>query len=157
MSKGNSGHFKGANGAHSAGGGGGSGSSSGNNEKPPLFVNGHVTKEGIESNREELPGKTVEQIAELLKQNGYMVHIRQSKLEKKGSKAVIIGVDNPSKQRNITQIQVSPGGGLHGKDSYVKISTRDQGKIKIVKGSPDDYKHGENENAHLIFTEGTKK
>ena len=67
MSKGNSGHFRGANGK-----GGGS--------VPPLFDNGHVTYEGIKAHREEFMGKSVEQIAEMLKDNGYEFNIRPSKI-----------------------------------------------------------------------------
>ena len=149
MSKSTGGHFKGTSGAKKAG--------DASNGTPPLFENGHITKEGIEAHKEESADMTVEEFVELLQKNGYEVHTRPSKHEKKGSKAVIIEVDNPSKQRNIRQVQVSPGGGRHGKDPYVKISTGDQGRNKVIKGSPDDYKGGENEKAHVIFTEEAKK
>ena len=66
MSKSNSGHFHGANGK-----GGGS--------APALFDNGHVTYEGIKAHREEFMGKSVEQIAEMLKENGYKFNIRDSR------------------------------------------------------------------------------
>ena len=127
MSKGNSGHFHGANGK----GGGGGGSTT------PLFDNGHVTYEGIKAHREEFMGKTVEQIAELLRQNGYKFNIRPSNRQNKGSTAVIIEITNPSKERNIDQVQISPDGSKHhGKIPYVKISTSNEGLIKVIDGTP---------------------
>lgn len=145
MCKCSSGRVKGTVGAKGAGGGG-----AGNT--PPLFDNGHVTKEGIAAHREELMGKSVEQIAEMLKQQGYEVTIRDSKLKKNGSKAKVIETINPPKGYNIKQVQVSPGGGRHGKAPYVKISTSNR-RIKVIDGSPQDYKTSGNEKAVLIFKE----
>ena len=141
MSKGNSGHFHGANG------------NSGGSSTPPLFDNGHVTYEGIAAHREEFMGKTVEQIAELLRQNGYEFDIRPSKnREKTGSTAQIIEITNASKDRNIKQFQVSPNGSSrHGNVPYVKISTSNEGKIKVIDGTPEKYVPGNNEKARLIF------
>ena len=51
-------------------------------------------------------------------------------------------------------VRVSPGGGRHGELPYVKISTTDQGKIKIIDGSRSAYKTAGNETATLIFSEG---
>ncbi len=140
MSKPDSGHFHGANGK-----GGGSTS--------PLFNNGHVTYESIEAHREEFMGKTVEQIAELLSQNGYKFNIRPSKnREKTGSTAQIIEITNASKDRNIKQVQVSPdGSSRHGNVPYVKISTSNESKIKVIDGTPEKYIPGDNEKARLIF------
>lgn len=184
MSKPNSGHVKSKSGIKSSGGGGGggkgsedgiiSGASSGStaqstitggapsasgvsgagNEVPPLFNNGSMSFEGIKAHSKELVVKTVDEFVELMEQNGYAVHIRNSKHP--SSTAQIIAVDNPSKRRNVAQIQVSPGGGIHGKDPYIKISIKRFGRVKIVNGSPDDYKHGENEKAYVIFTKGEK-
>lgn len=56
--------------------------------------------------------------------------------------------------RNISQVQVSPGGGRHGSSPYVKISTNDQGIIKIVNGSENLYVTDGNETATVIFTGG---
>ena len=135
------GHFHGANGNS---GGGGSGSTT------PLFNNGKVTYESIEANREEFMGKSVEQIAELLRQNGYTFNIRPSK--HKDSTAQIIEITNASKDRNIKQVQVSPdGSSRHGNVPYVKISTSNEGKIKIINGTPEKYVAGDNEKARLIF------
>lgn len=137
MSKGNSGHFHGANGK-----GGGS--------APPLFDNGHVTYEGIAAHREEFMGKSVEQIAELLRQNGYKFNIRPSK--NKGSTAQIIEITNPTKERNIKQVQVSPdGSSRHGNVPYVKISTSNDSKIKVIDGNRKEYVPGNNEKARMIF------
>ena len=139
MSKGNSGHFHGAEGI-----GGGA--------APALFDNGHVTYEGIKAHREEFMGKSVEQIAELLRKNGYEFNVRPSNRQNKGSTAVIIEITNPSKERNIDQIQISPDGSKHhGKIPYVKISTSNEGLIKVIDGTPKAYKTDGKEKARLIF------
>ena len=39
---------------------------------------------------------------------------------------------NPSKERNISVVQVSPGSHRHGNTAYIKVSTTDGGKYKIV-------------------------
>ena len=140
MSKPSSGHFHGANGK-----GGGS--------ALPLFDNGHVTYESIAEHREEFMGKSVEQIAELLSKNGYEFNIRPSKnREKTGSTAQIIEITNASKDRNIKQVQVSPdGSSRHGNVPYVKISTSNKSKIKVINGTPEEYVPGNNEKARMIF------
>mgnify|MGYP007101910449 CR=1 FL=1 len=136
MCKPDSGHFNGANGK-------------GDGSAPVLFDNGHVTYEGIKAHREEFMGKSVEQIAELLRQNGYEFNIRPSK--HKDSTAQIIEITNSTKERNIKQVQVSPdGSSRHGNVPYVKIST-DKKRIKVIDGKPEDYKNGENEKAVRIF------
>ena len=140
MSKGNSGHFHGANGK------------SGGGSAPTLFNNGHVTYEGIAAHREEFMGKSVDQIAELLRQNGYEFNIRPSNRQNKGSTAMIIEITNPSKERNIDQIQISPDGSKHhGKIPYVKISTSNEGLIKVIDGTLKAYKTDGKEKARLIF------
>lgn len=140
MCKPPSGHFNGANGK-----GGGS--------APPLFDNGHVTYEGIKAHREEFMGKSVEQIAEMLKENGYEFNIRDSKnREKTGSTAKIIEITNSIKERNIKQVQVSSdGSSRHGNVPYVKISTSDEGKIKVIDGTREQYRTDGTEKARLIF------
>ena len=61
---------------------------------------------------------------------------------------------NPSKDRNITQIQVSPDGSSHhGHNPYVKVSTKDIGVVKIVKGSSITYNNN-GEKAKVIFKKG---
>ena len=72
--------------------------------------------------------------------------------KEKGSTAQIIEIINPSKERNIKQVQVSPDGSRrHGKVPYVKISTSDEGKIKIIDGTAENYKTAGDEKAKLIF------
>ncbi|MBQ4375627.1 MAG: hypothetical protein II783_07595 [Erysipelotrichales bacterium] len=55
------------------------------------------------------------------------------------SKAKAIVVANSDKHRNITQILVSPGSKRHGDVPYVKISTSDWGKIKVVNSTKSEY------------------
>ena len=63
-------------------------------------------------------------------------------------------MNNPGGGKNISQVQVSPGGGRHGELPYVKISTTDQGKIKIVDGLEELYKTDGEETATIIFSGG---
>lgn len=138
MSKPGSGHFHGANGK------------GGGNPAPPLFDNGHVTYEGINAHREEFMGKSVEQIAEMLKENGYEVNIRNSR--NPNSTTQIIQITNPSKERNIDQVQVSPDGSRHhGNVPYVKISTSNESLIKVIDGTREQYRTDGTEKARLIF------
>ncbi|MBR1646622.1 MAG: hypothetical protein IJ685_07575 [Selenomonadaceae bacterium] len=139
MSKPGSGHFHGTNGK-----GGGS--------APPLFNNGHVTYEGIAAHREEFMNKSVEQIADLLKENGYEIRICPSNRQNKGSTAMIIEITNPSKERNIDQVQISPDGSKHhGNVPYVKLSTSNEGLIKVIDGTREQYRTDGTEKARLIF------
>ena len=139
MSKPDSGLFHGANGK-----GGGT-------PVPPLFdSNGHVTYEGIKAHREEFMGKSVEQITEILKENGYEFNIRDSR--NPNSTTQIIQITNPSKERNIDQVQVSPNGSRHhGNVPYVKISTSNEGLIKVIDGTREQYRTDGTEKARLIF------
>lgn len=68
------------------------------------------------------------------------------------SGAQIIRVNNPGGGRNITQVQVSPGGGRHGDLPYVKIST-DAGRIKVIDGPASSYNTDGLEKALNLFTE----
>lgn len=86
MCKPDSGHFHGANGK------------SGGGAAHPLFNNGKVTYESIAANREEFMGKSVEQIAEFLRQNDYTFNIRPSK--HKDPTAQIIEITNASKLKS---------------------------------------------------------
>jgi hypothetical protein len=92
----------------------------------------------------------VDEIAGILKRQGYDVTIKAS--TKSSSGAQIIKINNPGNRRNITQLQVSPGGGRHEDNPYIKISTSDQGVIKIVNGTKNTYKTDGKENATIIFT-----
>lgn len=68
-----------------------------------------------------------------------------------GSKAEIIEIKNHDKYKNIMQVQVSPGGGRHGDCPYVKISTNDIGKFKVVNGTKKEYKGDKNEKAKFFL------
>ena len=147
MSKPDSGLFKGTKGAKNA-----SIDAEPKKKKiPPLFRNGGITYSGISAHREKFMGKNVGQIMKLLRKQGYVVSLKPSKRKNQGSKAKIIVIHNPSKQRNITQVQVSPGSKRHGGVPYVKISTSNKGRLKIINGTRKDYKSDGEENARLYF------
>lgn len=97
-------------------------------------------------------GKTVDEIANMLKNEGYDVVIRNSTRSSSG--AQIIQINNAGGPRNISQVQVSPGGGRHGSSPYVKISTTDQGIIKVIDGSESLYITDGLEKSINIFTGG---
>ncbi len=118
--------------------------------KEPIFSKtGHVTLKSISARAEFFLGKSVARIEHELHKYGYKTQRRPSKHS--SSKAKIILTLNGNKDRNISQIQVSPGSKRHGDVPYVKISTTDIGKIKIIGASPSDYKSDGRENAKLIF------
>ena len=85
------------------------------------------------------------------------MEVVDSKRKKQGSKAKIIKILNASKERNIKQLQVSPGSKRHGGVPYVKISTSDKGIIKIINSKRKDYKTDGNEKARLYFQRRKKK
>ena len=98
-----------------------------------LFVGtagARITRESISEHREKFLGKTVGQIDKMLRQRGYETTIRKSKFSTSRAKVIVVG--NSSKERNITQVQVSPGSKRHGDVPYVKISTNDIGIQKII-------------------------
>lgn len=111
---------------------------------------GRVTVNSIKSNPSVFSGKNADEIAGILKSQGYDVTVKASTKSRSG--AQIIKINNPGNGRNITQLQVSPGGGRHGDNPYIKISTSDQGIIKIVDGTKNTYKTDGKENATIIFT-----
>lgn len=92
------------------------------------------------------------EIAQDLKENGYDVTVKVSTRSRSG--AQIIKINNPGNGKNISQVQVSPGGGRHGSSSYVKISTTDQDIIKIVDGLESNYKTDGKETSTIIFSGG---
>ena len=112
---------------------------------------GHADKATIEQFAGELQNCTSDAFATYLSENGYETNIRASTKSK--AKAEIIQIGNNSQMKNISQIQVSPGGGRHGAKPYIKISTTDQGVFKIVFGSRTEYRTDGNEKAVLIFVE----
>lgn len=87
-------------------------------------------------------GKSPEQIADVFRKAGYEVAIEQSTKGSKLSKQIRI------KRFDINNIQVHPGGGLHG-GSYYKISSSTKKKIKLVDRAT--YIVDPLENATLIF------
>ena len=119
------------------------------NKKPIFDEKGHVTLESISARREFFLGKSIARIEHELHKHGYTTERRKS--NSPGSKAKITIVINSSKERNIGQIQVSPGSKRHGDVPYVKISTKDIGKIKIIGSDSSKYKTDGKEKATLLF------
>lgn len=115
-----------------------------------IFKSGRASIEAIESNSKVFSGKSADEIANMLREGGYNVTVEASKRSTSGAK--IIKINNAGNGRNISQVQVSPGGGRHGANPYVKISTTDQGIIKIVDGIESTYKTDGAETATIIFT-----
>ena len=113
---------------------------------------GKVSIDDIKTNPSAFSGKSTEEIAEVLRNSGYDVVIKSSTRSRSG--AQIIQINNPGGGKNISQVQVSPGGGRHGSNPYVKISTTDQGIIKIVDGPESTYVTDGKETATIIFSGG---
>ena len=116
-----------------------------------VINNGKITIDAVRKNPGAFSGKSVDEIATIMRLQGYIVTVQAS--TKSSSGAQIIIVNNPGAGKNISQVQVSPGGGIHGELPYVKISTYDQGIIKIVDGPKNLYKGYAVENATIIFNE----
>lgn len=114
-----------------------------------LLARNSTTIESISNRREFFLGKSVAKIEHVLHDNGYETRRRFSKHAT--SRAKIIVTTNHSADRNITQVQVSPGSSRHGNVPYVKISTSDQGKIKIIGASKEQYKTDNTEKATILF------
>lgn len=117
-----------------------------------IIRNGKVLIDDIKTNPSVFSGKLVEEIAEVLRNAGYDVTIKNSTRSRSG--AQIIQVNNTGGEKNISQVQVSLGGGRHGSNPYVKISTVDQGIIKIVDGIESSYRTDGKETATIIFSGG---
>lgn len=117
-----------------------------------LIKNGKVSIDDLKANPSAFKGKSVDEIAQVLKDSGYDVTVKASTRSRSG--AQIIKINNPGDGINISQVQVSPGGGRHGNNPYVKISTTDQGIIKIIDGSERFYKTDGQETATIIFSGG---
>lgn len=123
--------------------------------KEPIFnKEGTVTLNSISKRREFFLGKSVAKIENVLNKNGYETKRRPS--NRSTSHAKIIVTLNQSKERNIQQVQVSPGSKRHGNVPYVKISTSNIGKIKIIGSSKENYKSDEKEKAKLLFRRNKK-
>lgn len=136
MGKGGGGHFSGTKGSGSIG---------------SVMKNGKLSISKLRENPKAFSGKSASDIANELKSEGYDVLVRNSTRSRSGAK--IIQVNNSGNGKNISQVQVSPGGGRHGSDPYVKISTTDKGIVKVVEGSKNTYKTDGKEKAIIIFTE----
>ena len=122
----------------------------GKKSRRPIFTRkGHVTIRSIAARREFFLGKSVARIEHELRIHGYEVTRKSSK--HKSSKARIVLTLNPSKHRNIKQIQISPGSSRHGNVPYVKISTSDYGKIKIIGANRKTYKTDGHEKATILY------
>jgi filamentous hemagglutinin len=117
-----------------------------------IFKNGNVTADTIGENLDWFRGKSADEIADALTSQGYEVTVRNSTRSSSG--AQIIEIHNNGGGMNISQVQVSPGGGRHGSSPYIKISTTDQGIFKIVDGSASDYLSNAVEKATIFFTGG---
>ena len=118
--------------------------------KYPIFSRtGHITLESVSARREFFLGKSVAKIENILRKHGYITKRRNS--IHATSKAKVIITTNSSKERNITQVQISPGSQRHGGVPYVKISTTDYGRIKIIGTEPENYKTDGKETATLLF------
>ena len=117
-----------------------------------IIKNGKVSIDDLKANPSVFSGKSVDEIAQALTDSGYDVTVKASTRSRSG--AQIIKINNPGGGKNISQVQVSPGGGRHGSNPYVKISTTDQGIIKIIDGSESLYKTDGKETATIIFSGG---
>ena len=123
-----------------------------NSDLGSIIADGTLKTDDIKKHPKAFCGRTAEEIADVLTQTGYDVSIKTSTRSRSGAK--IIQISNGSGKRNISQVQVSPGGGRHGNNAYVKISTTDQGTIKVVDGEESTYKTDGKENATIIFSGG---
>ncbi len=117
-------------------------------------VGGHISDDSFAGHREFFLGKTAKRIEKELNQQGYKTHIEHSTHVK--SKARKIVVENSGKTKNVTSVQVSPGSRRHGDTPYVKVSTNDAGKFKVVSDK-DKYKSDGHETAKVFFARRKKK
>ena len=82
-----------------------------------IFKNGKLDYESLKNNKSSFKGKSTDEIANMLEEAGYKTEIKKSTKSKSG--AEIIQIKNSGGDRNITQVQVSPGGGRHGVNPYI--------------------------------------
>ena len=113
--------------------------------------NGYVDANKVAEDPSEFTGKSINDYANEMEKAGYEFKIKTSTRSRSGAQKIV--VENGSNTRNISQLQVSPGGGRHGSQPYVKISTTDQGIIKVVTGNETMYRTDGLETANIIFTE----
>jgi hypothetical protein len=101
--------------------------------------------EGLLDKPRSIWGKGPDEIAETFRKAGFEAKIEPSTKGSKLSKQVRI-----DGHKDISNIQVHPGGGRHG-GSYYKISTSTRGKIKVVDRKT--YKPTPGEKATIIFAD----
>ena len=119
------------------------------NVKSTMTSSGNISASSIRENAGTFTNNSAYVYATALQDMGYNVSVKSSAKSRSG--AQIITISNSSKERNISQVQVSPGGGRHGASPYVKIITTDNGKFKIVDGPESEYKSNAKETAEIIF------
>ena len=115
---------------------------------------GYLSEKSFSEHGEYFLGKSVGRIEKDMKKMGYKTHIERS--THVTSKAKKIVVDNTSKTKNISVVQVSPGSKRHGETAYVKVSTKDLGKFKIVSDKTT-YKSDGKEKAKIFLDRREKK
>ncbi len=115
---------------------------------------GHISEESFSKHGEYFLGKSPRRIEKALQQQGYLTHIEKSKHAKSKAKRII--VENPSVIKNITVVQVSPGSKRHGETPYVKVSTLNSGKYKIVS-KKDRYRSDGHEKAKVYYARRKEK
>jgi hypothetical protein len=101
--------------------------------------------EGLLDKPRSIWGKGPDEIAETFRKAGFEAKLEPSTKGSKLSKQVRI-----DGHKDISNIQVHPGGGRHG-GSYYKISTSTRGKIKVVDRKT--YKPTPGEKATIIFAD----
>ena len=115
---------------------------------------GHLTDKSFEKYGTYFLGKSANKIASEMKKHGYETKVESS--NHPHSKAKRIVVQNTSKDRNVSVVQVSPGSQRHGETAYVKESTTDSGKFKYV-AKKEKYKSDGDEKAKIFYVERRRK
>ncbi|MBR0518660.1 hypothetical protein IJJ97_02595 [bacterium] len=116
---------------------------------------GHITERRISANRDFFYNKTKYDIANELNKMGYKTNFKGSKYS--NSKAEIIEITNHDKDKNIMQVQLSLDPNNRHKVPYVKISTSDIGKFKVVNGTKKEYVGQGNEKAKIFFKRNKRR
>lgn len=119
-----------------------------------ISAQGEVTEKSITEHAEFFLGKSIGRMEKELKLRGYETIRRPSKHSTSRAKIIITTKHNGI--RNISQIQISPGSKRHGNVSYIKISTTNIGKFKIINGSRKEYKTDGTETAKILFRRDKK-
>lgn len=123
------------------------------------FANGYnvfgndIDVETVDSNKGFFKGKSETDLGNVMGRHGYKTHAEISTRSRSGARKTVVENVASKEGRNIKQIQVSPGGGRHGELPYIKISTVNVGKIKIVFGSKEMYKPEGEKNVTVLFME----